>query len=136
MTALLNDFVIVASISSFMIIRLRMSLCHLYKLDLTYLLSVEFGMVYCGILAKNFASSFRIEIRISCGSPIGCWPAFVGANGLCSSVTCLVRIGGGLLTMCDNCVVVIIIGDCSVGAGGGALVRGGGSDNSSVFIGF
>ena len=134
MTALLNEFVIVASISSFMIIRLRMSLCHLYKLDLTYLLSVEFGMVYCGMLARNFASSFRIEIRISCGGPIGCWPASVGANGLCSSVTCLVRVGGGLLTRCDNCVVVTIFGVCSVGAGDGALVRGGGCASFSVLI--
>ena len=110
MTALLNDCFISASISSFRTIRHKISLCHLYKLDLTYLLSVEFGMVYCGMLAKNLVSSLSIEIRISCGGPIGCWPAFVGAKGLCSSVTCLVNVIGGLIIKVGGCVVMMTCG--------------------------
>ena len=110
MMVLLNDCRISASTSSFSTIRHKMSLCHLYMLDLTYLLSVEFGMVYCGILAKNLVSSLSIEIRISCGGPIGCWPAFVGAKGLCSNVTCLVNVIGGLIIKVGGCVVMMTCG--------------------------
>ena len=110
-----------------------MSLCHLYKLDLTYLLSVEFGMVYCGILAKNFVSSLSIEIRISCGGPIGCWPAFVGAKGLCSNVTCLVSVIGGLIIRVGGCVVMMTCGSSDEVAGS-LLMIGGACAVVCVFI--